>query len=46
MLRRVMSWLERLEENHIELVFVAEFAILILLAFIILYSVALFTRNL
>jgi len=38
--------LERLEENHIELVFVAEFAILILLAFVILYLVALFTRTL
>ena len=46
MLKKFISWLERLEENHIELVFVAEFAILILLAFVILYLVALFTRTL
>lgn len=46
MLERFRSWFERLEENHIELAFVAEFAILILLAFIILSLVALFTRNL
>ena len=46
MVKKFISWLERLEENHIELVFVAEFAILILLAFVILYLVALFTRTL
>ena len=44
MLEKFISWLERLEENHCELVFVVEFAILISLAFILLYLVALLTR--
>ena len=45
MLKKFISWLKRLEENHCELVFVAEFTILVLLAFIILYLVALLSRT-
>lgn len=46
MLERFIKWLGRSEENHCELVFLAEFTLLILLAYIILYLVALFTKNL
>ena len=45
MLERFIKWLGR-SEDHCELVFLAEFTLLILLAYTILYLVALFTKNL